>query len=131
MLCKIAKTFAQPAVSTSVEGGHLADNALSKLQSRFASPRGATWNGTCIASAPSCNTKRPHKPPSREAGAQPQAAPPSPPARRPLPQAPPAPFIPQAQSRNATQNTYEVRRAECLDPSLVREQIMAVWDDTG
>ena len=29
------------------------------------------------------------------------------------------------------QNTYEVRRAECLDPSLVREQIMAVWDDMG
>jgi len=29
------------------------------------------------------------------------------------------------------QNTYEVRRAERLDPGLVREQIIAVWDDMG
>ncbi|MEZ0319671.1 MAG: bifunctional hydroxymethylpyrimidine kinase/phosphomethylpyrimidine kinase [Pyrobaculum sp.] len=29
------------------------------------------------------------------------------------------------------QNTYEVRRAHCLDPALVRDQIMAVWDDMG
>jgi hydroxymethylpyrimidine kinase/phosphomethylpyrimidine kinase len=29
------------------------------------------------------------------------------------------------------QNTYEVREAQCLQPSLVRSQIMAVWDDMG
>ncbi len=29
------------------------------------------------------------------------------------------------------QNTYEVRAAECLPPSLVRQQIEAVWDDMG
>nr|KJR74115.1 MAG: phosphomethylpyrimidine kinase [Thermoproteus sp. AZ2] len=29
------------------------------------------------------------------------------------------------------QNTYEVRRAQCLSPDLVRDQIMAVWDDMG
>ncbi|AFA39521.1 phosphomethylpyrimidine kinase [Pyrobaculum oguniense TE7] len=29
------------------------------------------------------------------------------------------------------QNTYEVREAQCLAPSLVRSQIMAVWDDMG
>ncbi|MFN3803888.1 MAG: bifunctional hydroxymethylpyrimidine kinase/phosphomethylpyrimidine kinase [Pyrobaculum sp.] len=29
------------------------------------------------------------------------------------------------------QNTYEVRAVECLPPALVREQIVAVWDDMG
>jgi hydroxymethylpyrimidine kinase/phosphomethylpyrimidine kinase len=29
------------------------------------------------------------------------------------------------------QNTYEVREVQCLQPSLVRSQIMAVWDDMG
>ena len=29
------------------------------------------------------------------------------------------------------QNTYEVREAQCLPPSLVRSQILAVWDDMG
>ncbi|MEL9991880.1 MAG: bifunctional hydroxymethylpyrimidine kinase/phosphomethylpyrimidine kinase [Thermoproteus sp.] len=29
------------------------------------------------------------------------------------------------------QNTHEVRRAQCLEPSLVRDQILAVWDDMG
>ncbi|MEM4632297.1 MAG: bifunctional hydroxymethylpyrimidine kinase/phosphomethylpyrimidine kinase, partial [Pyrobaculum sp.] len=29
------------------------------------------------------------------------------------------------------QNTYEVREAQCLPPSLVKSQISAVWDDMG
>ena len=29
------------------------------------------------------------------------------------------------------QNTYEVREVQCLQPSLVKSQIMAVWDDMG
>ncbi|MFN7106037.1 MAG: bifunctional hydroxymethylpyrimidine kinase/phosphomethylpyrimidine kinase, partial [Pyrobaculum sp.] len=29
------------------------------------------------------------------------------------------------------QNTYEVRAVQCLPPALVRQQIMAVWDDMG
>lgn len=29
------------------------------------------------------------------------------------------------------QNTYEVREAQCLQPPLVRAQILAVWDDMG